>query len=101
MKYEYYLETFSREKWLKILTGTMHYCQGFLDAKKDYAPHNAHRLMRSDGKIIEEVAANDEVNLGQIAGWPTAEQYEFAANNALACAKSIRDRTLLNNRRIG
>ena len=51
MKFDYHLETFTIGKWLKILQGPMHYCQGFLDARKDYAPRLAYRLMRSDGKI--------------------------------------------------
>lgn len=92
MKHEYQLESFAIGKWLKILQGSMQYCQGFLDARKDYAPRNAYRLVRSDGKIMEEVAAREDVNIGQIAGWPTAAQYESAANKALERAKAIRER---------
>ena len=49
--------------------------------------------MRSDGRIIEEVAASDDVSIGQIAGWPTAEQYEKAASMALELAKAIREKS--------
>lgn len=92
MKHEYHLESFAIGKWLKILQGSLQYCQGFLDARKDYAPRNAYRLMRSDGRVMEEVPARDDVNIGQIAGWPSAEQYESAANKALERAKAIRER---------
>jgi hypothetical protein len=91
MKHEYHLESFAIGKWLKILQGSLQYCQGFLDARKDYAPRNAYRLIRSDGRVMEEVPAREDVNIGQIAGWPSAEQYEVAANNALNRAKMIRD----------
>jgi hypothetical protein len=92
MKHEYHLESFALGKWLKILQGSLQYCQGFLDARKDYAPRNAYRLMRSDGRVMEDVPARDDVNIGQIAGWPSAEQYESAANKALERAKAIRER---------
>jgi len=90
MKYDYHLETFSRDKWIAMLHGSMQYCQGFLDARKDYSPSNAYRLMRSDGKMMERVLAREDVCIGQVAGWPTAEQYERAANKALERAKVIR-----------
>lgn len=92
MKHEYHLESFAIGEWLKILQGSLQYCQGFLDARKDYAPRNAYRLMRSDGRVMEEVPAREDVDIGQIAGWPTAVQYEMAANKALERAKAIRER---------
>ena len=63
MKHEYHLESFAIGKWLKILQGSLQYCQGFLDARKDYAPRNAYRLMRSDGRVMEEVPAREDVNI--------------------------------------
>jgi hypothetical protein len=65
-----------------------------MDARADYSPRCAMRLMRSDGKIIEELAADEDVGIGMIAGWPTAEQYELAAAKALQRAHIIRE----NNR---
>jgi hypothetical protein len=94
MKHEYHLESFAHGAWVKFLKGfPLQYCQGFLDARKDHAPRLAYRLMRSDGRVMEEVAAREDVNIGQIAGWPSAEQYEAAANKALECAKAIRERS--------
>lgn len=95
MKYNYHIEAFFAGAWAKILSGSLQYCQGFLDARKDYAPRNAYRLMRSDGRVMEEVAAREDVNIGQVAGWPTAEQYEAAANRAIDRAKAIRERKKL------
>ena len=91
MKHEYHLESFAIGKWQKIIPGSLQYCQGFLDARKDYSPRNAYRIMRSDGRVIDEVPESEDVNIGQIAGWPTAEQYESAANKALERAKAIRE----------
>jgi len=49
-------------------------------------------MVRSDGKIVDEVQAFDDVGIGQVAGWPTAEQYELAAERALEKAKKIREK---------
>lgn len=88
--YHYSLESFHLGKWIKFRDGSLQYCQGFLDARKDYAPRLAYRLIRSDGKVLEETPARDDVSIGQVAGWPTAEQYESAAAKALDQAKVIR-----------
>jgi hypothetical protein len=55
------------------------------------APRRAMRIVRSDGKLMEQWAAATEVNIGLIAGWPTAGQYENAAERALETAKRIRE----------
>ena len=97
MPYNYHLETYAIGQWLKIKQGSMQYCQGFLDARKDYAPRNAYRLVRSDGKVMEETAAREDVDIGQIAGWPTAGQYEAAGNRALETARAIREQQERNS----
>jgi len=78
--------------WSKIIQGSKHYCQGFLDARKDYAPRYAYRIIDPKGKIIEETPAKSDVNIGMIAGFPTAEQYERAGNEALERARKIREK---------
>jgi len=100
----YTLETYDLDRWMKILSGNMHYLQGFLDARADYAPRLAYRIMRSDGKVIEQIDAREDVNIGQVAGWPTAAQYERAAEKAMERAKAIREnenREAGNRRRLG
>lgn len=67
------------------------YCNGYMDAMRGQMPRVHLRLVRSDGKIMDEIKAQDDVAIGQVAGWPTAEQYEAAANRALERAQKIRE----------
>lgn len=87
----YTLETNHGGNWMKIFSASMHYLQGFLDARRDYAPRLAYRILRSDGKVIEQIDAREDVSVGMIAGWPTAAQYERAAERAMERAKAIRE----------
>jgi hypothetical protein len=91
MKHEYRLESFYLDKWVTLKKSSLSYLQGYLDARKDASPRLAYRIIRSDGKIIEEIAAREDVSVGMIAGWPTAEQYEHAAKRALDKAEAIRN----------
>lgn len=91
MKYEYHLECFTIGKWLNILIGSREFLRGFLHARRDYRPRLAYRLIRNDGLIIESCDALDDVSVGQIAGFPTAEQYEAAANKAMERVSAIRE----------
>jgi hypothetical protein len=91
MKHTYTVQTHYLGDWRNIVRDTRDFCLGFMHARKDDAPRNAYRLMRSDGKVMEEIPVADEVAIGQIAGWPTPEQYESAAKRALEQAARIRD----------
>lgn len=88
----YKLESNYLGEWHKFKDGGLQYLQGYLDAHKDHSPRLAYRLMRSDGRVMEEVAAREDVSIGMVAGWPTAAQYERAAERALEKAKVIRER---------
>jgi len=90
MKHSYHIESFAIGKWLKLFSGGLQFLQGYLDARSDMSPRLAYRIMRDDGRIIEEIAARDDVSVGMVAGFPTAEQYERAAQKALDMAKAIR-----------
>ena len=90
MKHTYTVQTFYCGSWMSLFSETRDFCLGYLDAKKDYAPRNAYRIMRSDGKITLELPSVEDVAIGQIASYPTAEQYELAANRALQQAQRIR-----------
>ena len=92
MKYDYHIETFAIGKWLNIVMGSREYCRGYLNARQDFSPRPAYRLMRSDGAIVDQYPARDDVSVGMIAGFPTAEQYELAAKRALDMAAAIRER---------
>ena len=91
MKYEYYIECFYLDKWLRFKSGlSLQYAKGYFDRHKQDSPRFHTRLVRSDGKIIDEVLERNDVSIGQVAGWPTAEQYEMAAEKALKKAAEIR-----------
>lgn len=94
MKHTYSIESYCNNSWLRIIKDnpSLNYCRGFFDALRDTTtgPRNAYRLIRSDNKILDEIESNPNVSLGQIAGFPSAEQYETAANYALERAKLIR-----------
>jgi len=68
------------------------YCNGYLDAMRGQTPRVHLRTVRSDGKVIDEVLPYNDVSIGQVAGWPTAQQYEGAAARALETAAKIRER---------
>lgn len=90
MKHTYTVQTFYCGSWMSLFSETRDFCLGFLEAKKDYAPRNAYRIMRSDGKVALDLPAYEDVAIGQIASYPTAEQYESAAKRALEQAERIR-----------
>jgi len=92
MKHTYQIECFS-DKWFKLFEGSLQFLQGYHDARQTLSPRLAYRIVRSDGKVIEESKARDDVSVGQIAGFPTAEQYENASRKAAAMADAIRERS--------
>jgi hypothetical protein len=89
-KYTYKIEYLYCNNWRKVFEAPFHYCLGYIYAIKNYSPRNAHRVIRSDGLVMDEVNQSDDVGVGMVAGYPTAEQYEFAAEQALNRAKAIR-----------
>ena len=91
MKYSYGVECPCLGSWNQFIKhSSLGYCQGYIDAMKGQLPRVHLRLFRSDGKIIDEALPNDDVGIGMIAGWPTAEQYERSAEKALERAAKIR-----------
>lgn len=91
MKYTYFVETHYLGAWINLFSDTRDFCLGYLSAVRDRAPRNAFRLVRSDGKTVHDMPAVEDVAIGQVAGWPTPEQYEAAAKRALDQAARIRD----------
>lgn len=93
-KFEYSIESFFLGKWTKIISNrTLQYCQGYHDGVSGGpTPRLALRVVRSDGKVMENTEAKDDVSIGMVAGWPTAGQYEAAAARALEQAAAIRRR---------
>ena len=91
MKYTYHIECPCLGEWNAFAKDTLTYLKGYMQGLRGQAPSLHYRLVRSDGKIIEEILPNDNVNIGQVAGFPTPEQYERAGNEALAKAQRIRE----------
>jgi hypothetical protein len=92
MKHTYTIETLFGDKWMPIIKGEyLQYCLGWLDRAQDQSPRPAYRLVRSDGKILKLLAEREDVCIGMVAGFPTAEQYEAAAQRALDKAAVIRE----------
>lgn len=91
-KYTYSIETLYSQNWMKLFSESRDFCLGYLCRVKDFSPRNAYRLIRSDGKIITEISENLEVQIGQIASYPTSGQYKRAADNALKIAAEIEKR---------
>jgi hypothetical protein len=91
-QYTYSIQCKYLDKWNSfILDTSLQYCRGYMDALEGQQPRNSLRLIRSDGKVIREISEYDDVSIGMIAGWPTAEQYERAAERALERARKIRE----------
>lgn len=98
MAYTYHIECPCLGKWNAFIKGRSRgYCDGYMDAMRGQLPRLHLRLVRSDGKIMDEVEAHDDVGIGMIAGWPTAEQYESAAERALERARKIRAKESQHN----
>lgn len=90
-KYTYRVESFVFEtKWVTLFEETCDYCLGYLRAKQYESPRNRMRMVRSDGHVMQDIPANADVGIGMVASYPTAEQYELAAERALAQARRIR-----------
>ena len=91
MKYTYSIETLFVGKWCRLSSSdTRDFCYGYMTHASYCSPRNAMRVVRSDGKIMAEHDARAEVDIGMIASWPSAEQYEAAAAKAIAQAARIR-----------
>lgn len=78
-------------EWRTVFVCLRSYGEGWLDHHRESGgPRCAMRLLSPDGVIVATAEALDEVSVGMIAGWPTAEQYELAGETALAKAAAIR-----------
>jgi hypothetical protein len=100
MKYTYNIQSQCLGNWHSFIRDEIKsYCDGYMDAMRGEMPRVYLRMVRSDGKIIRELPEYEDVGIGQIAGFPTPEQYERAAERALERARKIRernDRTKIN-----
>ena len=92
MKHTYSIQRLYNGDWYSLIKGEyLQYCLGWLDRAQDQSPRPAYRLVRSDGKILKLLTEREDVSIGMVAGFPTAEQYEAAAQRALEKAAKIRE----------
>ncbi len=92
MKHTYSIQRLYNGDWYSLIKGEyLQYCLGWLDRAQDQSPRPAYRLVRSDGRIQKLLPEREDVAIGQVAGYPTAEQYEAAAQRALENAAAIRE----------
>ena len=104
-KYTYRVEYFQGNDWevmylYRDVPKT--WAEGWLAHHRDApGPRLALRLVRSDGKVIDEVREKEDVSLGMVAGWPSWEQYVAASIRALdkAAQVSSRQSTMTPERR--
>lgn len=99
MKYTYSVETFYLNQWVALIKDEQRgFAHGYFFGRKDtvIGPRLECRFIRSDGKVIDSYPATNDVSLGMIAGFPSPEQYEQAAEKALKTAKQIRERVKKN-----
>lgn len=86
----YIIESLFEGKWVKIKEDNLSFCKGWLDCKSYQMPRNALRIVSQSGKVVQQIDEKTELGIGMVAGWPTAEQYEAAADRALKQAERIR-----------
>lgn len=89
-KHTYVVESLHNGKWIELFENTRDYCLGYVSHVQYCAPRKAYRIVRSDGKVMKELPAAEDCSIGMVAGWPTPEQYEGAAQRALEQAARIR-----------
>jgi len=99
MKYTYSIQCPCLNDWNSFIKNEIKsYCDGYMDGRKHDLPRPHLRMVRSDGKIVRELTEYEDVGIGMIAGFPTAEQYERAAERALERARKIRENQEKNRR---
>jgi hypothetical protein len=93
MKYAFEVQR-TDGSWSRLFEESRSYCLGYCECSASQpGPRLACRVVHIlSGSVIAGHPARDEVSIGQIAGSPSAGQYEAAGNRALAIAAKIRER---------
>ena len=56
-KYTYFIESVIGNDWVTILRAPLHRLRDIINVRKQYQIRTSYRLVRSDGKILDEVAS--------------------------------------------
>jgi hypothetical protein len=93
-KYTYSIRSYYpeyKEPWITFKKDlNRQYAEGYFSAlyeRPSPFPHT--QLVRSDGKVVGEFKANEEVHIGMVAGFASSEQLRRAAQKALERADRI------------
>jgi hypothetical protein len=93
-KYTYSIRSYYpeyKQPWITFKKNlNRQYAEGYFFALRESpspCPHT--QLVRSDGKVIDEFEAVEEVHIGMVAGYPSSEQLRRAAQKALERADRI------------
>ena len=96
MKYTYRIEVHDGAKWVGCPTlrdVAKTWGEGWIaHHRESRGPRPGLRLVRDDGRVMDEAPTLTEASIGMIAGFPTAQQYEDAAERCLEQARLIRER---------
>jgi hypothetical protein len=101
-KYTYAVEAEWLEGWRPIIDAeTRDFCRGYVASHRHHpGPRVTVRTVRSDGMVFDCAPGEERASLGMVAGFPTAEQYERAAERALASAAEVREREARRKARV-
>jgi hypothetical protein len=93
-KYTYSIRSYYpeyKEPWVTFKKDlNRQYAEGYFFALRESPSPRPHtQLVRSDGKVVDEFEAHEEVHIGMVAGFATAEQLRRAAQKALERADRI------------
>ncbi len=89
-KYTYRIEVLYQGSWVKTAEVSRQYGEGYLQCHRETpGPRIAMRLVRSDGKVVDEGRTLEDASLGMIAGFPTPLQYIEAAQRAVVQAAEV------------
>lgn len=52
VKYDFHIQSFSKNTWWGGPDGTEEFCRGYLEAKRTEPEGHPHRIIRSDGRVV-------------------------------------------------
>lgn len=95
-KYTYRLEYQYKGEWRELALYNdvpRTWAEGWLSHHRETpGPRHPFRLVRSDGKVVDETSGKEEVSIGMVAGWPTWQQYVRGSIKAMRNATRVHRR---------
>lgn len=91
-KHSYHLEVPDHSgAWVAIFgTVGLEYGRGYVAHRREApGPRLPMRLVRDDGRVMDDAPGLEDASIGVVCGWPTEAQYRAAAARATARADAI------------